>query len=99
MADEYGDRRIGGRVSISRHFAAGIAGRQGLVGVGLSFCVANTERRGLLRSCLDAIAGGRARVDFDIEVLVLDNASQEGSVEVARKPPVTTEVIALPARR
>jgi N-acetylglucosaminyl-diphospho-decaprenol L-rhamnosyltransferase len=69
------------------------------VGVELSFCVVNTEQRGLLRYCLDAIARERATVDFDIEVLVLDNASQDGSVEVARKHPVTTEVIALPARR
>jgi len=67
--------------------------------VELSFCVVNTEQRGLLRYCLDAIARERATVDFNIEVLVLDNASQDGSVEVARKHPVTTEVIALPARR
>jgi GT2 family glycosyltransferase len=32
-------------------------------------------------------------------VLVLDNASQDGSVEVAGRHPVTTEVIALPERR
>src|SRR6201991_4273058 len=75
------------------------ASMQALVAVELSFCVVNTEQRGLLRYCLDAIARERATVDFDIEVLVLDNASQDGSVEVARKHPVTTEVIALPARR
>ena len=67
--------------------------------VELSFCVVNTEQRGLLRYCLDAIARERATVDFETEVLVLDNASQDGSVDVARKHPVTTEVIALPARR
>jgi GT2 family glycosyltransferase len=38
-------------------------------------------------------------VDFETEVLVLDNASQDGSVEVARRHPVTTEVISLPQRR
>ena len=65
--------------------------------VELSFCVVNTEQRGLLRYCLDAIARERATVDFETEVLVLDNASQDGSVEVARRHPVTTEVIALPA--
>jgi N-acetylglucosaminyl-diphospho-decaprenol L-rhamnosyltransferase len=69
------------------------------VGVELSFCVVNTEQRGLLRYCLDAIARERATVDFDIEVLVLDNASQDGSVDVARKHPVTTDVIALGTRR
>src|SRR4051795_4599165 len=67
--------------------------------VELSFCVVNTEQRGLLRYCLDAIARERATVDFETEVLVLDNASRDGSVEVARRHPVTTEVIALPARR
>ncbi len=69
------------------------------MGVELSFCVVNTEQRGLLRYCLDAIARERATVDFETEVLVLDNASQDGSVDVARKHPVTTEVIPLPARR
>src|SRR4051794_40044965 len=69
------------------------------VAVELSFCVVNTEQRGLLRYCLDAIARERATVDFETEVLVLDNASQDGSAEVARRHPVTTEVIALPARR
>src|SRR3954464_5777451 len=72
---------------------------QTLVAVELSFCVVNTEQRGLLRYCLDAIARERATVDFETEVLVLDNASQDGSVEVARQHPVMAEVIALPQRR
>jgi len=67
--------------------------------VELTFCVVNTEQRGLLRYCLDAIARERATVDFETEVLVLDNASQDGSVEVARRHPVGAEVIALPLRR
>src|SRR4051794_9914028 len=72
---------------------------QPLVPVELSFCVVNTEQRGLLRYCLDSIARERATVDFETEVLVLDNASQDGSVEVARRHPVTNEVIAQRARR
>src|SRR4051812_26345870 len=72
---------------------------QPFVAVELSFCVVNTEQRGLLRYCLDAIARERATVDFETEVLVLDNASQDGSVDVARRHPVTSEVIALGARR
>src|SRR3954465_11851896 len=72
---------------------------QPFVAVELSFCVVNTEQRGLLRYCLDAIARERATVDFETEVLVLDNASQDESVDVARRHPVTTEVIALPDRR
>src|SRR3954470_7925384 len=67
--------------------------------VELSFCVVNTEKRGLLRYCLDAIARERSTVDFETEVLVLDNASQDGSVDVARRHPVTSDVIALPERR
>src|SRR3954453_19897274 len=72
---------------------------QPLVAVALSFCVVNTEQRGPLRYCLDAIARERATVDFETEVLVLDNASQDGSVDVARRHPVTSDVIALPDRR
>ena len=71
----------------------------GPLSVEISFCVVNTEQRGLLRYCLDAIARERATVDFETEVLVLDNASQDGSADVARQHPVTTEVIALTERR
>jgi GT2 family glycosyltransferase len=38
-------------------------------------------------------------VDFETEVLVLDNASDDGSAEAARSHPVTTEVIANELRR
>jgi len=69
------------------------------VPVELSFCVVNTEQRPLLRYCLDAIARELATVDFVTEVLVLDNASQDGSAEAARNHPVTTEVIAGERRR
>jgi len=69
------------------------------VPVELSFCVVNTEQRGLLRYCLDSIARERATVDFETEVIVLDNASQDGSVEVATRHPVVNDVIALPQRQ
>jgi hypothetical protein len=59
----------------------------------------NTEQRPLLRYCLDAIARERATVDFETEVLVLDNASADGSVLAARDHPATTEVIAQVRRR
>src|SRR3954465_6930029 len=72
---------------------------QSHVTIELSFCVVNTEQRPLLRYCLDAIARERATVDFETEVLVLDNASADGSVDAARGHPVTTEVIALQLRR
>ena len=58
--------------------------------VELTFCVVNTEQRALLRYCLDAIARELATVDFETEVLVLDNASEDGSADAARRHPVTT---------
>jgi GT2 family glycosyltransferase len=64
----------------------------------LSFCVVNTDRRALLRYCLDAIARERATLTAEVEVLVLDHASADGSVEAAREHPATTEVIALTRR-
>ena len=67
--------------------------------VELSFCVVNTEQRPLLRYCLDAIARERATVDFETEVLVLDNASRDGSAGMARAHPVTTELIRREQRR
>src|SRR4051812_19827125 len=69
------------------------------VSIELSFCVVNTEQRALLRYCLDAIAREHATVDFETEVLVLDNASQDGSADAARQHPITTEVLALELRR
>jgi hypothetical protein len=67
--------------------------------VELSFCVVNTEGRALLRYCLDAIAREQATLASEVEVLVLDHASSDGSAEVAREHPVTTEVIELSHRR
>jgi N-acetylglucosaminyl-diphospho-decaprenol L-rhamnosyltransferase len=69
------------------------------VPVEVSFCVVNTEQRELLVRCLDAIAAEAERVPFTTEVLVLDNASNDGSVGAARAHPVVTEVIALRHRR
>jgi N-acetylglucosaminyl-diphospho-decaprenol L-rhamnosyltransferase len=69
------------------------------VAVEVSFCVVNTEQRELLVRCLDAIAGERGRLPFETEVLVLDNASADGSAGAARRHPTVTEVIALRQRR
>jgi hypothetical protein len=59
----------------------------------------NTEQRELLGRCLDAIAAERAVLPFDTEVLVLDNASADGSVGLARRHPTVTELLARPQRR
>jgi N-acetylglucosaminyl-diphospho-decaprenol L-rhamnosyltransferase len=51
--------------------------------VELSFCVVNTNGGPLLARCLDAIER-TAPADVDHEVLVLDNASDDGSADAAR---------------
>jgi GT2 family glycosyltransferase len=69
------------------------------VAVEVSFCVVNTDQRELLVRCLDAIAAERALVPFETEVLVLDNASRDGSAGAARAHPATTKLVALDRRR
>jgi GT2 family glycosyltransferase len=69
------------------------------VDIELSYCIVNTEQRQLLRYCLDSIARERAAVPFETEVIVLDNASRDGSAGTARAHGATTEVIALEQRR
>ncbi|MEA2222486.1 MAG: hypothetical protein QOH83_862, partial [Solirubrobacteraceae bacterium] len=71
---------------------------RGGVAVELSYCVVNTEGRELLLRCLDAIALEQAQLDVPSEVLVLDNASGDGSASAARRHPVPTEVLALERR-
>jgi GT2 family glycosyltransferase len=62
-------------------------------GVEVSFCIVNTEQRELLVRCLDAVAAERASLPFACEVLVLDNASRDGSAGAARRHPATDTVI------
>jgi hypothetical protein len=69
------------------------------VAVEVSYCVVNTNQRELLLACLDSIAAERATLPFDTEVLVLDNASTDGSAEAARNHPAVSQVIALDRRR
>ncbi len=65
----------------------------------ISYCVVNTAQRALLVRCLDAISRERESLPFQTEVLVLDNASGDGSAGAARAHPTTTEVLALEQRR
>ncbi len=67
--------------------------------VEVSYCVVNTEQRELLLRCLDAIAAEQRTLPFATEVLVLDNASGDGSAGAARRHPATTELVALTRRR
>ena len=69
------------------------------VAVEVSYCVVNTEQRPLLERCLDAIAREQPTLGFETEVLVLDNASRDGSAGMARAHPVTTELIRREQRR
>lgn len=69
------------------------------VPVEVTFCVVNTEQRQLLVRGLDAIAAERERLDVITEVLVLDNASRDGSVGAARNHPTVDEVIVNEQRR
>ena len=65
----------------------------------LTFCVVNTAKPELLARGLDAIARERAGLAFPSEVLVIDNASRDGSAELAREHPAVDEVIELRERR
>ena len=65
----------------------------------VTYCIVNTNNRALLERCLDAVAAEREAVPFATEVLVLDNASTDGSAQMAREHPAGAEVIALEERR
>jgi len=68
--------------------------------VELSFCVVNTNLRELLLSGLDAIAREQADLGDAVrtEVIVLDNASQDGSADAAQAHPAVDVVIRLDRR-
>ncbi|MCW3068611.1 MAG: glycosyltransferase, partial [Solirubrobacterales bacterium] len=74
-------------------------GTRGAGQIELSYCVVNTSQRELLGRGLDAIARERSGLPFATEVLVLDNFSRDGSLELARGHDAVDEVIALDSRR
>jgi N-acetylglucosaminyl-diphospho-decaprenol L-rhamnosyltransferase len=69
------------------------------VEIELSFLVVNTQQRELLLRGLDAIARERATLPFATEVLVLDNASKDGSAAAAQAHATVDEVVVLGRRR
>jgi GT2 family glycosyltransferase len=69
------------------------------VGIEVSYCIVNTAQRELLVRCLDAVGAEPAAVGYETEVLVLDNASGDGSLGVARNHPAVDLVIANEQRR
>lgn len=64
----------------------------------VTFCVVGTNGEPFLPACLDAIALEQRLLDRPTEVLVLDNASTDDSVRIAREHPVGATVIALDRR-
>jgi GT2 family glycosyltransferase len=69
------------------------------VSVEVSFCVVNTNGRELLMRCLDAVAPARAELRVPSEVLVLDNASDDGSAAAVRARGEQIELIEPGERR
>ena len=63
----------------------------------LSYCVVNTNGRKFLLACLEAIER-TAPPDLEHEVLVLDNASDDGSAELLRELDRNIRLIALDRR-
>ncbi len=64
----------------------------------LSYCVVNTNGRDFLLACLEAIER-TAPPDLEHEVLVLDNASDDGSAEAVRALDRNIRLIALDRRQ
>jgi GT2 family glycosyltransferase len=69
------------------------------VAVEVSFCVVNTNGRELLLRCLDAVRAQRAELALPTEVLVLDNASDDGSAAAVRARDEDIELVELTKRR
>jgi hypothetical protein len=69
------------------------------VDVEISFCIVVTSGRELLMRCLDAVDAERHALPFATEVLVLDNATDDGSAEAVRGRGEDIELIAPGERR
>lgn len=65
----------------------------------LSILIVNTQSRELLLRGLDAVQRELASGGWDAEVIVVDNASTDGSASAAEAHPLSPEVIALPLRQ
>jgi GT2 family glycosyltransferase/glycosyltransferase involved in cell wall biosynthesis len=55
------------------------------VGVAVSTIIVNHERRDLLKMCLDSLERALGAVEEDTELIVVDNGSGDGSVELVRE--------------
>ena len=54
-------------------------------GVAVSTIIVNHERRDLLKMCLESLERALRSVDEDTELIVVDNGSGDGSVELVRE--------------
>lgn len=54
-------------------------------GVAVSTIIVNRERRDLLKGCLESLQPALRAVEEDTEVIVVDNGSRDGSVELVRE--------------
>jgi GT2 family glycosyltransferase/glycosyltransferase involved in cell wall biosynthesis len=72
---------------------AGVAGVR--TGVAVSTIIVNHERRDLLSMCLHSLERALDAVQEDTELIVVDNGSQDGSVELVRERFPNVKVVAL----
>jgi GT2 family glycosyltransferase/glycosyltransferase involved in cell wall biosynthesis len=64
-------------------------------GVAVSTIIVNHERRDLLKMCLESLERALQAVDEDTELIVVDNGSADGSVELVREQFPTVKVVEL----
>ncbi len=64
-------------------------------GMAVSTIIVNHERRDLLHMCLHSIERAHQAVEEDTELIVIDNGSKDGSVELVRERFPNVKVIAL----
>jgi N-acetylglucosaminyl-diphospho-decaprenol L-rhamnosyltransferase len=69
------------------------------VAIEISFCVVNTDGREMLLASIAAVQAERAALGFETELLVLDNASDDGSAEAVRALGADLQLIAFAERR
>jgi GT2 family glycosyltransferase/glycosyltransferase involved in cell wall biosynthesis len=65
------------------------------VGVAVSTIIVNHERRDLLKMCLESLEHALSAVGEDTELIVVDNGSADGSVELVRERFPTVKVVPL----
>jgi GT2 family glycosyltransferase/glycosyltransferase involved in cell wall biosynthesis len=70
--------------------------RSTTTGVAVSAMVVNYQRRELLNMCLHSLGRALARVDEETELIVVDNGSSDGSVELVRESFPDVRLVVLP---